>query len=83
MGLTPTPTSAEVLEKVELCLYSSKGPASPIKRVKPAYCRPECSFDLLAKVFAFRYIFRGCGFNRLAACKPKLQGQFLPSSSGS
>jgi len=31
MGLTPTPSSAEVLERVELYLYSPSGPSWPIK----------------------------------------------------
>jgi len=36
VGLTPPPlSSAEVLERVELYLYSSYGPSWPIKRVKP------------------------------------------------
>ena len=34
VGLTPTPSSAEVLQRVELYLYSSKGPSWPIKRAK-------------------------------------------------
>jgi len=34
VGLTPTPSSAEVLERVELYLYSPKGPSWLIKRVK-------------------------------------------------
>jgi len=33
----PPPSSAEVLERVELYLYSPKGPSWPIKRVKPTY----------------------------------------------
>jgi len=38
MGLTPLPpSSAEVLERVELYLYSPQGPSWPTKRVKPMY----------------------------------------------
>ena len=40
MGLTlPPPSSAEVLERVELYFYSPKGPSWPIKRVKPTYLK--------------------------------------------
>ena len=40
MGLTPTPSSAKVLERVELYLYSPQGTSWPIKRVKPTYYEP-------------------------------------------
>jgi len=36
VGLNPPPpSSAEVLERVELYLFSPKGPSWPIKRAKP------------------------------------------------
>jgi len=36
-GWPPPPSSAEVLERIELYLYSPSGPSWPIKRVKPTY----------------------------------------------
>ena len=43
MGLTPTPTNAEVLERVELYLYSPKGPSWPVQRVKHTYLSHDAS----------------------------------------
>jgi hypothetical protein len=37
VGLNPTPSSTEVLERVELNLYSPQGPSGPLKRMKPTY----------------------------------------------
>ena len=38
VGLTPPPpSSAEVLERVELYLHSPQGPSWPVNRVKPIY----------------------------------------------
>jgi len=44
VGLTPTPlSSAEVLERVELYLYSPEGPSWPINRVKPTNQHVTCT----------------------------------------